>query len=161
MYKNSNAKVRTEIEGEIFRTKRGVRQGDPISPKLFTCLLEIIFRKLNWNRKRVGININGRRLSNLRFADDIVIFAKSTTELQEMMTELNTRSKEMGLLMNQTNTKIITNSTETSIIIEGTPIQYCKEYNYLGQTTSITRKRNSKEESVSHGANSGASNSYN
>jgi hypothetical protein len=29
-YKNSNAKVRTEIEGEMFRTKRGVRQGDPI-----------------------------------------------------------------------------------------------------------------------------------
>jgi hypothetical protein len=61
IYKNSNAKVRTEIEGETFRTKRGVRQGDPISPKLFTCLLEIIFRKLNWNRKRVGVNINGKR----------------------------------------------------------------------------------------------------
>jgi retron-type reverse transcriptase len=109
VYKNSNAKVRTEIKGEMFRTKRGVGQGDSISPKLFTCLLEIIFRKLNWNRKRVGININGRRLSNLRFADDIVIFAKSTTELQEIMTELNTRSKEMGLLMNPSKTKIMTN----------------------------------------------------
>jgi hypothetical protein len=86
IYKNSNGKVRTEIEGEMFRTKRGVRQGDPISPKLFTCLLEILFRKLNWNQERVGVNINRRRLSNLRFADDIVIFAKSTTELQEMMT---------------------------------------------------------------------------
>jgi hypothetical protein len=81
IYKNSNIKVRTEIEGEMFRTKRGVRQGNPISPKLFTCLIEIIFRKLNWNRIRVGVNINGRRLSNLRFVDDIVIFAKSTTEL--------------------------------------------------------------------------------
>jgi hypothetical protein len=53
IYKNSNAKVRTEIEGEMFRTKRGVGQGHSISPKLFTCLLEI-FRKLTWNRKRVG-----------------------------------------------------------------------------------------------------------
>jgi hypothetical protein len=127
MYKNSNAKVRTEIEGDMFRTKRGFRQGDPISPKLFTYLLETIFRKLNWNRKRVGVNINGRRLSNLRFADDIVIFFKSTTELQAMMTGLNTRSKEMGLLMNPTKTKIMTNATETPIIIDGTPIQYCKE----------------------------------
>jgi hypothetical protein len=57
------------------------------------------------------------------------------------MTELNTRSKEMGLLMNPTRTKIMTNSTETPIIIDGTPIQYCKEYNYLGQTTSLTGKR--------------------
>jgi hypothetical protein len=122
IYKNSNVKVRTEIKGEMFRTKRGVRQGGPVSPNLFTCLLEIIFRKLNWFRKRVGVNFNGSGLSNLRFVDDIVIFAKSTTELQEMMTELNTRSKETGLLMNPTKTKIMTNSTETPIIIDGTPM---------------------------------------
>jgi hypothetical protein len=60
IYKNSNAKVRTGIEGEMFRMKRGIRQGDRISPKLFTCLLEIIFRKLNWNQKTVGVNINRR-----------------------------------------------------------------------------------------------------
>jgi hypothetical protein len=47
----------------------------------------------------------------------------------------------MGLLMNPTKTKIMTNSTETPIIIDGTPIQYCKEYNYLGQITSLTRNR--------------------
>jgi hypothetical protein len=160
MYKNSKAKVKTEIEGEMFRTKSGVRQGVPISPKLFTCLLETIFRKLNWNQKRVVVNINGRRLSNLRFADDIVIFAKSTTELQAMMTGLNTRIKEMGLLMNPTKTKIISNSTETPIIIDDTPIEKCKEYNYLCQIIRLTRNRdkNSKEESALHGANSGASN---
>jgi hypothetical protein len=62
--------------------------------------------------------------------------------------------------MNPTKTKIMINSMETPIIIDGTPIQYCKEYNYLGQTTSLTGKRNSKEEPVSHGTNSGASNSY-
>jgi hypothetical protein len=87
------------------------------------------------------VNINGRMLSNLKFADDIVIFAKSTTELQEKMTELNTRSKEMDLLMNPTKTKIMTNSMETPIITDGTPIQHCKEYNYLGQATSLTGKR--------------------
>jgi hypothetical protein len=57
------------------------------------------------------------------------------------MTELNTGSKEMGLLKNPTKTKIMTNSTETPIITDGTPIQYCKEYNYLGQTTSLTGNR--------------------
>jgi hypothetical protein len=43
--------------------------------------------------------------------------------------------------MNLTKTKIMTNSTETQIIVDDTPIQYCKEYNYLGQTTSLTRNR--------------------
>jgi hypothetical protein len=60
--------------------------------------------------------------------------------------------------MNPTKTKIMTNSTETPIITDGTPIPYCKEYNYLA--SQGTGKMNSKEESVSHGANSGASNSY-
>jgi hypothetical protein len=44
IYSNSRAKVRTEKEGRLFRTKIGIRQGDPISPKLFTCGLEGIFR---------------------------------------------------------------------------------------------------------------------
>jgi hypothetical protein len=53
----------------------------------------------------------------------IIIIGKSATELQEIMTELNTRSKEMDLLMNPTKTTIMTNSIETPIITDGTPIQ--------------------------------------
>jgi hypothetical protein len=39
IYLESRAKVKTEIESETFRIRRDVRQGDPISPKLFTCVL--------------------------------------------------------------------------------------------------------------------------
>jgi hypothetical protein len=35
-----------EFEGDKFRLERGVTDGDPVKPKLFTCLLEHIFRKL-------------------------------------------------------------------------------------------------------------------
>ncbi|CAG9122094.1 unnamed protein product [Plutella xylostella] len=37
--------------------QRGVRQGDVISPKLFTCALEDVFKLVEW--KRLGINVNG------------------------------------------------------------------------------------------------------
>jgi hypothetical protein len=35
-----------EFEGKKFRLERGAKHGDPVSPNLFTCLLEHIFRKL-------------------------------------------------------------------------------------------------------------------
>ena len=44
IYLDGRAKVKTEQEGAMFRVKRGVKQGDPISPKLFTSILEMIFQ---------------------------------------------------------------------------------------------------------------------
>ena len=38
-------------ESDKIRIKRGVRQGDTISPNLFTATLESIFRRLNWENK--------------------------------------------------------------------------------------------------------------
>ena len=50
-------------ESEKIRIKRGVRQGDTISPKLFTATLESIFRMLNWENK--GVKIDREFLSTL------------------------------------------------------------------------------------------------
>ena len=52
-------------ESEKIRIKRGVRQGDTISRKLFTATLESIFRRLNWENK--GVKIDGEVLTKLRF----------------------------------------------------------------------------------------------
>ena len=94
--------MKTGQEGGMFRVKKGVKQGDPILPKLFTSILEMIFRQLTWENNKYGININRKRLTNLCFADDVVVFAKSAKELEAMLTELNTQSQETGLKMNPT-----------------------------------------------------------
>ena len=48
---------------------KGVRQGDPLSPKLFTATIQDAFRKIELEER--GLNIDGENLSELRFADDI------------------------------------------------------------------------------------------
>ncbi|GBP30708.1 hypothetical protein EVAR_75932_1 [Eumeta japonica] len=54
---NKKASIQLETLGKDFPIKRGVRQGDPLSPKLFSAVLENIFRNLNW--EGFGLNING------------------------------------------------------------------------------------------------------
>ena len=71
IYTDSSVTVHLHKEGEKIRIKRGVRQGDTISPKLFTATLESVFRRLNWENK--GVKIDGQFLSNLCFAVDIFL----------------------------------------------------------------------------------------
>ncbi|KAK6043341.1 hypothetical protein COOONC_19154, partial [Cooperia oncophora] len=59
--------------------------------------------QLDWDDK--GINVDGKKLSNLRFADDIVLISQNSAELQRMVEELNNVGKAIGLTMNRSKTE--------------------------------------------------------
>lgn len=136
IYKNMKAKIKTERIGEYFPIKRGVRQGDPMSPKLFSAVLEYVFRCLEWDN--YGLNINGVQLNHLRFADDIILISKDPTNLQEMLRQLVCESDKVGLTLNTTKTKIMSNVENIPITVNKTTIEYVEEYIYLGQIISPT-----------------------
>ena len=135
--------MKLENKGQEIRIERGVRQGDPLSPKLFIAVLEAVFRKIKWNNK--GIKILGHYLSHLRFADDIAVFAESATELEQMMQTLDNESRKVGLQMNANKTKVMTNSKTNLIRISGKHIEYVKEYVYLGKQVSFSMRNNEEE----------------
>ena len=72
------------IPGEQFFPSRGIRQGDPLSPYLFTLCAELLARLVshaaNSPSKPVGVPVGktGIRIPFLTFADDTMIFAKAT-----------------------------------------------------------------------------------
>ncbi|KAL6735810.1 hypothetical protein ANCDUO_07428 [Ancylostoma duodenale] len=78
--------------------ERGVQQGDTISPKLFTAALQYAMSEVDW--KDEGYLIDWKKISNLLFADDIVLVANNTTEMEAMINELNVAGMEIGLEMN-------------------------------------------------------------
>ena len=140
MYTNLKANIITDKKGELFQIKKGVKQGDPLSPVLFICALEEIFRKLKWEGR--GIKINGEYLNNLRFADDIILIAKNEGELNEMLQELNAKGKKAGLQINWNKTKIMSSGHEPSIVVEGINIENTSEIIYLGQLISLEHRTN-------------------
>ncbi|XP_045484950.1 uncharacterized protein LOC110996663 [Pieris rapae] len=125
-----------EQAGGIINIERGVRQGDPLSPKLFSAVLEEIFKKLSWDK--YGLMINGERLNHLRFADDLILFASTRDELEKMVSDLDTESRFVGLKMNTEKTKVMTNSRKEKVLLNNNIIEYVDEYLYLGQTISMT-----------------------
>ena len=71
IYKNASARIHLDNHvSEPFPIERGVRQGDPISPKLFTAAMEIVFQRAELAG---GIDIQGEELKDLRFADDVAL----------------------------------------------------------------------------------------
>ncbi len=99
IYKDPSARVHLENSTtNAFVILKGVRQGDPISPKLFTATMEEVFRNLEWVSK--GILIDGDNLTHLRFADEILLVSHDPQELESMIRELSRESKKAGLNMN-------------------------------------------------------------
>ena len=97
--------------------QRGVRQGDTVSPALFAAVLESVFRRLDWEQK--GINVNGSRLSNFRYADDIVLMSRSAQELQEMLQSMSAECSTVGMKVNQKKTFALTNRRESPLQVDG------------------------------------------
>ena len=64
---------------------RGVRQGDPISPNLFTATIQDVFKNAQLEEK--GTNVDREKLSNLRFADNVAL---TTEDVKDMEDQLNT-----------------------------------------------------------------------
>ena len=54
-----------------------------------------------------GLQIGGRMITNLRYADDIILLATSETELQELVHRLVRVNRKYSLLINVDKTKVM------------------------------------------------------
>jgi len=144
IYSNSTACVKIHNTTKAFPIQRGVRQGDTLSPKLFNTVLEYAFKTLNWENK--GISIDGKMLSNLRFADDIVLITDNLKEASLMINQLKQATDKVGLCINQQKTKIMTNLVlGGTVSLDSEGIGEVDEYKYLGHQIRINRDNQTRE----------------
>ena len=96
LYDGQVGKIRGPPSSKAFYIRRGTKQGDPMSPKIFNVVLEDVFRKIQprWQQAGWGVKVGDRLLCNLRFADDVVMLAASKSQATHMLEDLMSAAAE-------------------------------------------------------------------
>ena len=68
---------------------------------------------------QAGINIAGRNINNLRYAEDTNLMAESEEELKSLLMKVKVESGKVGLKLNIRKTKIMASGPITSWEIDG------------------------------------------
>jgi len=128
----SNVKIQG-YTGGWFQAKHGVRQGCILSPYLFNLMAELLMRYA-LDGFEGGFKIGGRRITNLRYADDIVLKASSEEELQVLVSRLHGAASMVGMRINGKKTevmKISDDPTPIKVTVAGV-LAETKSFKYLG-----------------------------
>ena len=136
IYNQATARVRLDkLVSTEFPILRGVRQGDPLSPKLFTAVMEEVLKKADISE---GVKVDRENPTNLRFADDVALFNETTKQMEKHLNNLNSESLKVGLKIHKGKTKYMTNHADSEdILIDQQKIEKVTEFKYLGQTTHL------------------------
>ena len=118
IYKDQKASVQTVVESNMFEIKKGTKQGDPLSSLLFNTVLQNSLKEITtqrWQKKKgMGIYLSDHDhdcLTNLRFADDVLLFATSKEQLQNMMCEFKRSTEKVGLRIHPGRTQVLSNQS--------------------------------------------------
>ena len=87
---------------------------------LFNVGLEMAFRrwKLRLNEHGISLVAQHDRLTNLRYADDMMIFGTSPEELAQMTEWLIEELSDVGLHLNTAKTKVLTTSEDNADFLD-------------------------------------------
>jgi len=86
LYAGQEATVRTgRGTRDWFQIRKGVRQGYILSHCLFSLCAEYIMRNAGLDEVQTGIKTAGRKINNLRYADDTTLMAESEGELKSFL----------------------------------------------------------------------------
>ena len=113
-----------------FQIGKGVHQGCILSPCLFSFYAEYILRNARLDEAQAGIQISGRNINSLRYADVTPLTAEE--ELKSFLIKLKEESEQVGLKLNIQKTKIMTSSPIPLWQIDGEIMERVRDFTFLG-----------------------------
>jgi hypothetical protein len=122
-------------ESEPGEIGRGVRQGCPLSPLLFSIYAEAMMSEAMEDIDE-GVSVGGELIKDVRFADDQAMMACTEQGLQEVMDGLNGTAKRYDMKINVKKTKSMVVSRDegrtVNIVIDGDKVEQVPTFKYLG-----------------------------
>ena len=90
-------------------------------------------RNAGLEEAQAGIKIARRNISNLRYADDTILMAESEEELKSFLMKVKEESGNVGLKLNNQQTKIMASGPITSWQIDGETIETVRGFIFAPQ----------------------------
>ena len=91
-------------------------------------------RNTGLEEAQAGIEIAGRNINNLKYADDTTLMAESEEELKSLLMKVKDESEKVGLKLNIQKTKITASSPITSQQIDGETVS---DFIFLGSKITV------------------------
>ena len=85
-------------------------------------------RNTGLEEAHAGIQIAGRNIKNLRYADDTTLMAENEEELKSLLMKVKEESEKVSLKLSIQRTKIIASSLITSWQIDGKTLETAADY---------------------------------
>ncbi|KAI3371761.1 hypothetical protein L3Q82_024310 [Scortum barcoo] len=110
LYDRSRSLVRIAgSKSDLFPVHVGLRQGCPLSPVLFIIFMDRISRR---SQGPEGVRFGNHRISSLLFADDVVLLASSSQDLQRVLERFAAECEAAGM-------RISTSKSEAMVLDTG------------------------------------------
>ena len=91
---------------------------------------EYIMKNARLDEAQAGIKIAGRKINNLRYAEDTTVMAESE-ELKRLSMKMKEESEKAGLKLNIQKTKIMASGPITSWQIDGETMETVRDFIFL------------------------------
>ena len=137
IYESSSAQIRLNgLLSDHFNVSSGVKQGDIISPVLFSMYLNDLATGIK--ALDCGVDIDAIKLAILLYADDIVLIAPDEMCLQKMLDFVSDWCKKWRMAINSDKTQVVhfrphqSNITETVFHFSNIDLKTVPRYKYLG-----------------------------
>ena len=87
-------------------------------------------RNTGLEEAQAGINIAGRNINNVRYADYTTLMAKSEEELKSLLMNMKEESEKVGLKLNIQKIEIMASSPITPWQIDGKTVETVRVYSF-------------------------------